>query len=82
MSIIKHVTLQQIVAHDFRYDPRKILPLPAIELRFFGCSFRSLIGVLYTIYRSHRPLHVSVYLRILYMSYLGPRMLIDMFLPT
>ena len=23
MSIIKHVTLQKIVAHDFRYDPRK-----------------------------------------------------------
>ena len=25
MSIIKHVTLQKIVAHDFRYDPRKIM---------------------------------------------------------
>ena len=24
MSIIKHVTLQKIVAHDFRYDPRII----------------------------------------------------------
>ena len=24
MSIIKHVTLQKIVAHDFRYDPRTI----------------------------------------------------------
>ena len=24
MSIIKHVTLQKIVAHDFRYDPRSI----------------------------------------------------------
>ena len=23
MSIIKHVTLQKIVAHDFPYDPRK-----------------------------------------------------------
>ena len=22
MSIIEHVTLQKIVAHDFRYDPR------------------------------------------------------------
>ena len=22
MSIIKHVTLQKIVAHDYRYDPR------------------------------------------------------------
>ena len=22
MSVIKHVTLQKIVAHDFRYDPR------------------------------------------------------------
>ena len=25
MSIIKHVTLQKIVAHDFRYDPRIII---------------------------------------------------------
>ena len=25
MSIIKHVTLQKIVAHDFRYDPRILL---------------------------------------------------------
>ena len=24
MSIIKHVTLQKIVARDFRYDPRNI----------------------------------------------------------
>ena len=22
LSIIKHITLQKIVAHDFRYDPR------------------------------------------------------------
>ena len=25
MSIIKHITLQKNVAHDFRYDPRIIL---------------------------------------------------------
>ena len=25
MSIIKHVTLQKIVAHDFRYDPRTVV---------------------------------------------------------
>ena len=25
LSIIKHVTLQKIVAHDFRYDPRIII---------------------------------------------------------
>jgi hypothetical protein len=24
LSIIKHVTLQKIVAHDFRYDPRSL----------------------------------------------------------
>ena len=24
MSIIKHVTLQKIVAHDFRYNPRNL----------------------------------------------------------
>ena len=27
MSIIKHVTLQKIVAHDFRYGPRTIQAL-------------------------------------------------------
>ena len=27
MSIIKQVTLQKIVAHDFRYDPRTLFPL-------------------------------------------------------
>ena len=27
MSITKHVTLQKIVAHDFRYDPHKYLGL-------------------------------------------------------
>ena len=27
MLIIKHVTLQKIVAHDFRYDPRIIMPI-------------------------------------------------------
>ena len=25
MSIIKHITLQKIVAHDFQYDPRSSL---------------------------------------------------------
>ena len=25
MSVIKHVTLQKIVAHDLRYDPRNII---------------------------------------------------------
>ena len=28
MSIIKHVTLQKIVAHDFRYDPRILADEP------------------------------------------------------
>ena len=27
MSIIEHVTLQKIVAHDFRYDPRIVIQL-------------------------------------------------------
>ena len=33
MSIIKHVSLQKIVAHDFRYDPRKIVISVRYELR-------------------------------------------------
>ena len=32
MSIIKHVTLQKIVAHDFRYDPH-IMPVLNDELK-------------------------------------------------
>ena len=28
MTIIKHVTLQKIVAHDFRYDPRILRYFP------------------------------------------------------
>ena len=43
LSIIKHVTLQKIVAHDFRYVPR-IMTLNFIELLnneyrvfFFSC---------------------------------------------
>ena len=32
MSTIKHVTLQKIVAHDFRYDPRKYLLLKSLIL--------------------------------------------------
>ena len=31
MSLIKHVTLQKIVAHDFRYDPRKFVPMHALR---------------------------------------------------
>ena len=33
MSIIKHVTLQKIIAHDFRYDPRIYLEKHAIEIK-------------------------------------------------
>ena len=35
MSIVKHVTLQTIVAHDFRYDPRicNIAPEDGLESR-------------------------------------------------
>ena len=38
MSIIKHVTLQKIVAHDFRYDPRRNV------LRFLRMSFSVVNG--------------------------------------
>ena len=31
MSIIKHVTLQKIVAHDFRYDPRILKPRKGVQ---------------------------------------------------
>ena len=35
MSIIKHVTLQKIVARDFRYDPRTLETFDAIDYRCF-----------------------------------------------
>ena len=41
LSIIKHVTLQKIVAHDFRYDPRtsvfreKVFPFMASNFTLF-----------------------------------------------
>ena len=39
MSIIKHVTLQKIVAHDFRYDPR-VLTLCLLALTAGNSSRR------------------------------------------
>ena len=36
MSIIKHVTLQKIVAHDFRYDPRITVFLFCFKPRSFN----------------------------------------------
>ena len=35
MSIIKHVTLRKIVAHDFRYDPRSIVDVPKCSNMWF-----------------------------------------------
>ena len=37
MSIIKHVTLQKIVAHDFRYDTRKLRFSEAFPLPAYAC---------------------------------------------
>ena len=40
MSVIKHVTLQTIVAHDFRYDPRTIRR--GVDWKtFFFCQVRT-----------------------------------------
>jgi hypothetical protein len=35
LSIIKHVTLQKIVAYDFRYDPR-IQAIKSRRMRYVG----------------------------------------------
>ena len=35
MSIIKHVTLQKIVTHDFRYDPRLLY----LDFMYSGCDY-------------------------------------------
>ena len=43
MSIIKHVTLQKIVAHDFPYDPREILS--SVHPKNRHKDFLSLISV-------------------------------------
>ena len=42
LSIINHVTLQKIVAHDFRYDPRMI-----------HSSSKSPMMLQYTLHRKH-----------------------------
>ena len=39
MSIMKHVTLQKIVAHDFRYDPRSYRNFSKVPLNVDRCSF-------------------------------------------
>jgi len=36
LSIIKHVTLQKIVAHDFRYDPRNLEFLTLCKSKLCG----------------------------------------------
>ena len=38
MSIMKHVTLQTIVAHDFRYDPRMYQAADVSNLLKFGTA--------------------------------------------
>ena len=44
MSIIKHVTLQKIVAHDFRYDPRNLLRSVKEFLSFVFYAYLSSFG--------------------------------------
>ena len=41
MSIIKHVTLQKIVPHDFRYNPRINLYILNMEVRKTGHKWKS-----------------------------------------
>ena len=42
LSIIKHVTLQKIVAHDFRYDPRNLVRSVSrsrlLVIKIFSCT--------------------------------------------
>ena len=50
LSIIKHVTLQKIVAHDFRYDPRIYAlsehPVSEFELRALkSWEMRRIVGI-------------------------------------
>jgi hypothetical protein len=42
LSIIKHVTLQKIVAHDFRYDPRRTV----LSVAFLGLVKMIKVGYL------------------------------------
>ena len=45
MSIIKHVTLQKIVAHDFRYDDRIIFLVPGAARSEAWVCGRSPVGI-------------------------------------
>ena len=40
MSIINHVTLQKIVAHDFRYVPRRMISVPLKIYKLREMSYR------------------------------------------
>ena len=50
MSIIKHITLQRIVAHDFRYDPRImngvciVQPVVTVLIRQYGDIFQKQVA--------------------------------------
>ena len=45
MSIIKHVTLQKIVAYDFRYDPRTLHTKETLEWFFRFLIRRQVIHI-------------------------------------
>ena len=51
MSIIKHVTLQKIVAHDFRYDPR-----------IFSIGRHVVCGGSHTHTHTHTHTHIYIYI--------------------
>ena len=63
MSIIKYVTLQKIVAHDFRYDPR-------IFIYIYVCVY-IYIYVLLTVSQSQHSCLVLYYLYIEHNSATG-----------
>ena len=42
MSIIEHVTLQKIVAHDFQYDPRNIASQNTLQHSFENLKYESI----------------------------------------
>ena len=66
MSIIKHVTLQKIVAHDFRYDLR-ILHILHIDINYSSyncCIMLTDVGVQQdgSIVKSDDAVHVEGYM--------------------
>ena len=62
MSIIKHVTLQKIVAHDFRYDPRSTISCILFQFPVSSLFRKAIKQLLTSSSSSSRHFYLSLHL--------------------